>query len=381
MTQRNIFVLAGMITVFSAMFIQKEVERRSQIIILWALSLAAYFACIKFIPIVKEVCLHKGRLFGKDIHKPYKTEPVPESLGIVVGSVYLVVVVLFQSVSREMLGEYNASISAICFMLLLGFMDDVFDIRWRIKIGFSFLATLPLLVAYDGPTKFVIPKPLIPIVGQETMELGIFYQGYMAFIMVFCTNSINIHAGINGLETGQSVIIAGSVLIHNLIELDGPFGDHHMLSLILVLPFFATSSALMYYNWYPADVFVGDSFTYFSGMTLAVAGVTGHFSKTLLLFFLPQLFNFVISLPQLFGLIPCPKHRLPEYNKKDGLLYPTYNFNLLNLYLFFSGPRNEGRLAAELAVLQILCSMLGFAVRYSHTLTNYFYDGNYILRG
>ncbi len=41
----------------------------------------------------------------------------------------------------------------------------------------------------------------------------------MSFISVFCTNSINIHAGINGLEVSQSVVIAISALIHNFIQL------------------------------------------------------------------------------------------------------------------------------------------------------------------
>lgn len=36
------------------------------------------------------------------------------------------------------------------------------------------------------------------------------------------------------------------------------------------------------------QVFVGDTFTYFAGMTIAVAGVLGHFSETLLLFLMPQ---------------------------------------------------------------------------------------------
>ena len=31
-------------------------------------------------------------------------------------------------------------------------------------------------------------------------------------------------------------------------------------------------------------MFVGDTFTYFAGMTIAVAGILGHFSETLLLF-------------------------------------------------------------------------------------------------
>jgi UDP-N-acetylglucosamine--dolichyl-phosphate N-acetylglucosaminephosphotransferase len=43
----------------------------------------------------------------------------------------------------------------------------------------------------------------------------------MGMLAVFCTNAINIFAGINGLEAGQSLIIAISVAIFNLIELTG----------------------------------------------------------------------------------------------------------------------------------------------------------------
>ncbi|VDP50681.1 unnamed protein product [Soboliphyme baturini] len=48
-------------------------------------------------------------------------------------------------------------------------------------------------------------------------------------------------------------------------------------------------------------------------MTFAVVGILGHFSKTLLLFFIPQILNFLYSLPQLFRIVPCPRHRLPRY--------------------------------------------------------------------
>ena len=63
---------------------------------------------------------------------------------------------------------------------------------------------------------------------------------------------------------------------------------------------------------YPSEAFVGDTFCYFAGMTFAVIGILGHFSKTMLLFFLPQVANFVYSVPQLFHLVPCPRHRLPR---------------------------------------------------------------------
>ena len=54
------------------------------------------------------------------------------------------------------------------------------------------------------------------------------------------------------------------------------------------------------------QVFVGDTFCYFAGMTFAVAGILGHNTKTLLLFFIPQIFNFVYSLPQLAVGLPRP---------------------------------------------------------------------------
>lgn len=63
---------------------------------------------------------------------------------------------------------------------------------------------------------------------------------------------------------------------------------------------------------YPSRVFVGDTFCYFAGMTFAVVGILGHFSKTMLLFFMPQVFNFLYSLPQLLHIIPCPRHRIPR---------------------------------------------------------------------
>ena len=70
-------------------------------------------------------------------------------------------------------------------------------------------------------------------------------------------------------------------------------------------------------------------------MTFAVVGILGHFSKTVLLFFIPQLFNSAYSVPQLFGIIPCPRHRLPRFrpnpctsnprlNHKTGKLEPSF---------------------------------------------------------
>ncbi len=63
---------------------------------------------------------------------------------------------------------------------------------------------------------------------------------------------------------------------------------YHLLSLYFLLPFLATTAVLLAFNWYPARVFVGDTFCYWAGMTIAVVAILGHFSKTLALFLLPQ---------------------------------------------------------------------------------------------
>lgn len=73
--------------------------------------------------------------------------------------------------------------------------------------------------------------------------------------------------------------------------------NQHQLSMTIVIPFLMTSLALMKHNVFPSRVFVGDTYCYFAGMTFAVVGILGHFSKTMLLLFIPQVINFVLSFP------------------------------------------------------------------------------------
>ena len=49
----------------------------------------------------------------------------------------------------------------------------------------------------------------------------------MGLLSVFCTNAINILAGINGLEVGKSIVIAASIIIFNLKSLNGGLAHHH----------------------------------------------------------------------------------------------------------------------------------------------------------
>jgi UDP-N-acetylglucosamine--dolichyl-phosphate N-acetylglucosaminephosphotransferase len=232
----------------------------------------------------------------------------------------------------------------------------------------------------------------------------------MAAVAIFCPNSINILAGINGIEVSQSLVIAFLLVLNDCFYLFVPYPhpatDSHLFSLYMLLPFIGVSLALWWHNWYPSRVFVGDTYCYFAGMVFAVVGILGHFSKTLLLLFIPQIFNFIYSAPQLFRIIPCPRHRLPRFNARSGLMEPSVtewqyqpkpivafflkmlhrlrllrvstnhegqitestNFTILNLWLVRFGPKREDRLAIELLVMQTLCGLFGLFVRHNCAL-------------
>ncbi|XP_035724041.1 UDP-N-acetylglucosamine--dolichyl-phosphate N-acetylglucosaminephosphotransferase-like [Vespa mandarinia] len=386
------------------------------------MSIGAYFFTLNLIPKLKDLFV-KANLYGIDMNKRNSLK-IPEALGVVTGCIFLVTMFLFipvpftdyilknENFPHNEFVEFLAALLSICCMLLLGFADDVLDLRWRHKLLLPTIATLPLLMVYYvnfNSTLIIVPKPLRIWLGYS-VDLWIFYYVYMGMLAVFCTNAINILAGINGLEVGQSLIIAVSIVMFNIIELSGDLWKAHRFSLYFILPYIATSLALLKYNWYPSKVFVGDTFCYLSGMTFAVVGIIGHFSKTTLLFFIPQIINFLYSIPQLFHFIPCPRHRLPKYNKDTDKLETSVtvfrysdlnpsgkflmwifrtikivqwqkssedtvtcnNLTLINFLLINIGPTRESALTLILILLQVLCSCLAFVVRYP--LASVFYD-------
>ena len=47
--------------------------------------------------------------------------------------------------------DFNAALATICFMLFLGFADDVLDVPWRVKLLLPCLASLPLVRLCASP--------------------------------------------------------------------------------------------------------------------------------------------------------------------------------------------------------------------------------------
>ena len=73
---------------------------------------------------------------------------------------------------------------------------------------------------------------------------------YLCLLSGFCANAIGLMSGLNGVATGQCITISISIILHNLIELSGPDGNYHKLSLYFMIPFLSTTIALHYYSKY-----------------------------------------------------------------------------------------------------------------------------------
>lgn len=169
---------------------------------------------------------------------------------------------------------YLSALLSLMTATLLGFLDDIFDIRWRHKLPIPLISSIPLLLVYyaeSGLTTVVMPRPVRAYVGH-TVDLGWMYYAYMALLSTFATNSINILAGVNGLEVGQALVIALSVMVNDLLYIPVwprvAFGDwvmleggailrrgseelvqRHLLSLYFMGPLIGVCAGFIFHNW------------------------------------------------------------------------------------------------------------------------------------
>jgi UDP-N-acetylglucosamine--dolichyl-phosphate N-acetylglucosaminephosphotransferase len=141
-------------------------------------------------------------------------------------------------------------------------------------------ASLPLLMVYYVQFGLERTYIIIPVIfrglasGEKLVKLGVLYYVYMAGLCVFCTNAVNILAGINGLEGGQALVLACSIVGFNVQQMaETGFAstrEAHLNSIYFLVPFIGVCVGYLRWNWYPARVFGGDTFAYFSGLCVGL---------------------------------------------------------------------------------------------------------------
>lgn len=188
---------------------------------------------------------------------------------------------------------------------LMGFLDDYLKLirkrslglRAREKFGFQIaLGFLVGLYLYLYPADSMTTKIAIPFSKEWTPDLGVLYIAFVILVIVGSSNAVNLTDGLDGLAIGPIIIASGAFAI--LAYLTGHANVAWYLRIFNVkgageLTIFCgaiagASLGFLWFNSYPAQVFMGDVGALALGGSIgAVAILTKH---ELLLLFIGGLF-------------------------------------------------------------------------------------------
>jgi len=161
---------------------------------------------------------------------------------------------------------------------LLGLSDDLLKIFRKPTAG-----VLGLWFGFRRSHKFILQWILALFIGwiiykylgihilnfpmfHFVADLGIWYIPFAAFTIVAFTNAFNITDGLDGLSIGLLVICLGAFEVIAAGNIDTP------LSIFIAL-WIGASIAFLYFNVWPARIFLGDTGSLSFGATLAIIGL------------------------------------------------------------------------------------------------------------
>jgi len=168
--------------------------------------------------------------------------------------------------------------------------DNLLGLSARAKMGglivVSLLVSLLLIYGANFPTDFYIPflkKPLF--------DMGLWAIPFWILVIIATSNAVNLTDGLDGLATVPSVIALGT--LGTIVYITG----HAFFSSYLLLPNIkgvgeitivaaALSGGLLgflWYNCYPAEVFMGDTGSLAVGAFLAYLAILGKSEILLIL--------------------------------------------------------------------------------------------------
>ncbi len=154
---------------------------------------------------------------------------------------------------------------------LLGLIDDVkktfavqnfFGLRLRHKLILEVILASIVSIWLVNDLKINIIN--IPLVG--VLHLGWWFVPLVVLVIISFANAFNITDGLDGLASGVLMICLGAFWVLSASILDTP------LSLFIAL-WLGGLLAFLYFNIYPARIFLGDVGSLSFGATLAVVGL------------------------------------------------------------------------------------------------------------
>jgi phospho-N-acetylmuramoyl-pentapeptide-transferase len=182
----------------------------------------------------------------------------------------------------------NQYIWVITFVLLsfgwIGFMDDVKKLRrgngkgisgltkFLLQILFALIISLYLYARTGADTELTIPffKNMKP-------DLGIFYIGLAIFMIVGTSNSVNLTDGLDGLAIGPVLVVCSTFLLFSYLVGNVKFAQYLQVFYVrgagelavLCGAMLGAGIGFLWYNTYPAELFMGDTGSLSLGASLA----------------------------------------------------------------------------------------------------------------
>ena len=158
------------------------------------------------------------------------------------------------------------SIAAIVVMAI-GFLDDLYDLDWTIKLAGQFIAAGVL--AWNG-----VQIVSLPIFGITVGSFGVSFV-VTVFLAVLIMNAVNFIDGLDGLVAG--VVLIGTVvffiysyLLAQQISPTNYFNLATMLSAIVI----GMCVGFLPHNWHVAKIFMGDGGALLLGLLMTTSALT-----------------------------------------------------------------------------------------------------------
>lgn len=187
-------------------------------------------------------------------------------------------------------------------MLLLGMADDVWQISAKGKLLVQILAGL-WSIAHGIRISFVT-NPFT----HQLFYLSPFFSDLLTLAwLIGITNALNLLDGLDGLVPGISTI--SSIALFLVAYKKG-----YLVSSLVLAGMCGSTLAFLRYNFYPAQIFLGDTGSLFLGMLWANISILGALKTSTVAFFVPLLILGIPIADTLFAIFRRFGKRKPIFN-------------------------------------------------------------------
>lgn len=227
-----------------------------------------------FMSLSKHTLWSSAREYAPITHK--KKGTVPSMGGLFILFAVIVSLVCWATAHASII------LFVLCILLFgaIGFWDDWFKLTRKkgIKAAYKCIAQIgaaiimSVLLVYCGVVEPVIVVPWFKSAG---VFVGPFFIIWAAFIFVACSNAVNLTDGLDGLAAGS--------LLPNYLLFTSIFYAHHAEMVIAGACLMGAVLGFLWYNSYPAQVFMGDVGSLSLGAALAYMALVSKYELLLVI--------------------------------------------------------------------------------------------------